>query len=159
MESLMRHVFAVLAALITITSAQADSASSANKAVAARVFEDIYNRRDFTAANEIYAPDFVNHGETRDISLAEDLAASRGWCDAFPDLHVTIEKSVAEGDLVTFLWTAEGTNTGAGNGLHASGLHAKVRGITIWRVANGRLVEEWSQFDEERVLRATGAMK
>jgi predicted ester cyclase len=145
--------------LIAAPPALADSVTDANKAVAARVFEDIYNRRDFAAASEIYAPGFINHGEARDHSLAEDLAASRGWCAAFPDLHVTVEKSVAEGDLVTFLWTAEGTNTGTGNGLHASGEHVKLRGISIWRVANGRLAEEWSAFDEDRVLRATGALR
>jgi predicted ester cyclase len=155
----MRFLIPALTALLAGTSAQADAATDANKAVAARVFEDIYNKRDFAAAKDIYAPGFVNHGETRDFGLAEDLAASRGWCDAFPDLHVTVEESVAEGDLVTFLWTAEGTNTGSGNGLHASGRHARLRGITIWRVEGGRLAEEWSQFDEERVLRATGALK
>jgi predicted ester cyclase len=155
----MKFLIPALAALLAGTSAQADAITDANKAVAVRVFEDIYNKRDFAAAKDIYAPGFINHGETRDFSLAEDLAASRGWCAAFPDLHVTVEKSVAEGDLVTFLWIAEGTNTGAGNGLHASGTHAMLRGITIWRVAGGRLAEEWSQFDEERVLRATGAMK
>ena len=101
MEHLMRFLIPVLAMLIAAPPALADSVTDANKAVAARVFEDIYNRRDFAAASEIYAPGFINHGEARDHSLAEDLAASRGWCAAFPDLHVTVEKSVAEGDLVT----------------------------------------------------------
>jgi steroid delta-isomerase-like uncharacterized protein len=155
----MKSLVTAVVALAAVASAQADSLTDANRAVAVRVFADIYNNRDFAAASEIYAPGFVNHGETRDVGLAEDLAASRGWCDAFPDLRVTVDKSVAEGDLVTFLWTAEGTNTGAGDGLHASGRHVKLRGITIWRVADGKLAEEWSQFDEERVLRATGAVK
>jgi steroid delta-isomerase-like uncharacterized protein len=120
----------------------------ANKAVARRVFDDLYNRRDFAAARDIYAPDFVNHGVKRDVSLAEDQAALRGWCDAFPDLHIDVNKEIAEGDLVTVLWTGEGTNTGAGNGLPATGRHAQLRGITIWRVVNGKLSEEWSAFDE-----------
>ena len=140
-------------------SAQATALTDANRTIASRVFTDIYNKCDFDVAKTIYAPDFVNHGETRDVGLAEDLAASRGWCDAFPDLHVTIDQTVAEGDLVTILWTGEGTNTGTGNGLPASGKHLKLRGITIWRVRNGKLSEEWSEFDEERVLRATGVMK
>jgi len=155
----MKFAMPALVVLLAAGSAQADSATDANKRVAARVFEDIYNRRDFAAAKDIYAPDFVNHGQTRDAGLAEDLAASRGWCDAFPDLHVTIVQSVAENDLVTILWRGEGTNTGTGNGLPASGKHLALRGITIWRVTNGRLSEEWSEFDEERVLRAAGVMK
>jgi steroid delta-isomerase-like uncharacterized protein len=155
----MKSLAIALAASILAASAQASPESDANKAVAMRVFNDIYNKRDFDAAKAIYAPDFVNHGETRDASLAEDLAASRGWCAAFPDLHVTVDESVAEGDLVTILWTGEGTNTGTGNGLAASGRHLKMRGITIWRVRNAKLSEEWSEFDEERVLRATGATR
>lgn len=140
-------------------SAQASTQTDANTAIASRVFTDIYNKRDFDAAKEIYAPDFVNHGETRDAGLAEDLAASRGWCDAFPDLRVTINETVAEGDLVAILWTGEGTNTGTGNGLPASGKHLKLRGITIWRVKAGKLSEEWSEFDDGRVLRAIGVTK
>ena len=155
----MKFIAIALAALTAAASAQASPETDANTAVAARVFNDIYNRREFVVAKDIYAANFVNHGETRDAGLAEDLAASRGWCDAFPDLHVTIDQTVAEHDLVTILWTAEGTNTGTGNGLKASGKHLKLRGITIWRVTNGRLSEEWSEFDEERVLRAASAMK
>jgi steroid delta-isomerase-like uncharacterized protein len=153
----MNLAIPALAVLLVAASAQADS--DANKRVAARVFEDIYNGRNFAAAKDIYAPDFINHGRTRDAGLAEDLAASRGWCDAFPDLHVSIVQSIAENDLVTILWRAEGTNTGTGNGLPASGKHLALRGISIWRVTNGKLSEEWSEFDEERVLRAVGAMK
>ena len=50
-----------------------------------------------------------------------------------------------------YLLVPGATNTGTGNGLPASGKHLALRGITIWRVTNGRLSEEWSEFDEERV--------
>ena len=138
--------FLVLAASLVL-AAPAFADEQANTAVARRVFEDIYNRRDFAAAKEIYAPDFVNHGRSRDIGLAEDQAAAKAWCDAAPDLHVDILKSVAQGDLVTLLWSAQGINTGSGNGLDKTGAHLKVRGITIWRVVGGKLAEEWSEFE------------
>ena len=73
----MKFAMPALVVLLAAGSAQADSATDANKRVAARVFEDIYHRRDFAAANDIYAPDFVIHVQTRDAVLAEDLAASR----------------------------------------------------------------------------------
>lgn len=81
------------------------------------------------------------------MTLAEDQAAAKAWCDAAPDLHVDILKSVAQGDLVALPWTAQGTNTGTGNGLDRTGAHLKVRGITIWRVVGGKLAEEWSEFE------------
>lgn len=149
----MKIMVLALAALTAAASAQAGTTvADRNKAVAARVFNDIYNRHDFAAAKEIYAPGFVNHGETRNIGIGEDQAATRGWVQAFPDLHVTIDKEVAEGDLVSVLWTGEGTNTGSGNGFDATGAHLKMRGLTIWRVVDGKLAEEWSEFNERAAM-------
>ena len=54
------------------------------------------------------------------------------------------------------LWTAEGTNTGEGNGLPATGKKVKGRGITIWRIVNGKIKEEWSEFDELRLMKQLG---
>ena len=150
----MNALFAGL--LLVVVAAPAFGGEQENKALARRVFDDLYNRHDFSAAQDIYAPDFVNHGAKRDASLAEDQAALQGWCAAFPDLHINVDKEIAEGDLVTVLWTAEGTNTGTGNGIPATGKHAQMRGITIWRVVNGRLAEEWSAFDELAPFKALG---
>jgi steroid delta-isomerase-like uncharacterized protein len=129
-----------------------------NKAVAQRVFTEIFNQGKFEVAGEIYAPDFVNHGETRDYGLQEDQEAARGWKQAAPDLVVTVDRMIAEGDLVTVLWTGRGTNTGTGNGLPATGRKIQVRGITIWRVADGRICEEWSAFDRLNLLKQAGLL-
>jgi len=127
-----------------------------NKAVARRVFDEIFNQGKFEVAAEIYASDFINHGRTRDISLKEDQDAARGWKSAFPDLRMTVEQMMAEGDLVTVLWTAKGTNTGTGNGLPATGKSAAGRGITIWRIRDGKIREEWSEFDQHSMLQQLG---
>lgn len=58
---------------------------------------------------------------------------------------------VAEGDLVTVVWTATGTNTGQGNGLPATGKKVAGRGITVWRIVDGKIREEWSEFDSLRL--------
>jgi steroid delta-isomerase-like uncharacterized protein len=128
----------------------------ANKAVARRVFTEIFNQGKFEAADEIYARDFVNHGRTRDIGLKEDQDAARGWVQALPDLVTTVDQITAEGDLVTVLWSGKGTNTGTGNGFPATGKKIHVRGISIWRVVDGKLKEEWSEFDELSLLRQAG---
>ena len=67
------------------------------KAVARRVFEEIFNQGKFDVADQIYAKDFVNHGVTRDIGLKEDQAAARGWRSAFPDLRTQVDKAAAVG--------------------------------------------------------------
>jgi len=85
-----------------------------NKAVARRVFEEIFNQGKFQVADEIYSKDFVNHAVHRDVGLKEDQDAARGWKPVFPDLKMTVLREVAEGDLVTVLWTGSGTNTARG---------------------------------------------
>jgi len=127
-----------------------------NKAVARRVFDEIFNQGKYEVANEIYAPDFVNHGFSTDIGLKEDQAAARGWREAMPDIKVKVQMMMTDGDLVAVLWTAEGTNTGQGNGLPATGKKVKGRGITIWRIVNGKIQEEWSEFDELRLMKQLG---
>ncbi len=118
----------------------------ANKAIARRVFLEIFNQGRLDVARQIYAPDFVNHGVSRDAGLEEDQAAVRGWRQAAPDLIMSIDIALAEGDLVSVAWHGVGTNTGSGNGYNASGRRMKIRGITIWRIERGRIREEWTQF-------------
>jgi hypothetical protein len=87
-----------------------------NKATARRAFEEILSEGRFELAEQLYAKDFVNHGIHRDIRLAEDQAALKGWHQAFPDIAIVPEKLIAEGDLVVVYWIARGTNTAQGTG-------------------------------------------
>ena len=112
-----------------------------------RVFNEIFNQRHFDVADEIYAPDFVNHGLHRDASLREDQAAVRAEVKAFPDLRMTVDLVVAEGDFVTVMWTLRGTHTAFGYGLPPTGARIELRGITIWRVVDGKLHDEWTSFN------------
>ncbi|MGO8935168.1 MAG: ester cyclase [Terracidiphilus sp.] len=124
-----------------------------NKAVARRVFEEIFNQGKFQVADEIYAPEFVNHGLHRDASLAEDQAAVHFEKQACPDLKITYGPMVAEGDLVSVLWVFRGTNTARVGWLPATGAKIEVKGITIWRITDGRIRDEWTTFNELSVLR------
>jgi steroid delta-isomerase-like uncharacterized protein len=124
------------------------SQQARNKAVAARVFEEIFNQGKFQVADEIYASDFVNHGLDRNFDLQEDQAAVHAEKKAFPHLKITVDLMVAEADLVTAVWTFRGTNTAAGYGLPPTGARIELRGITVWRIADGKIREEWTSFDE-----------
>jgi steroid delta-isomerase-like uncharacterized protein len=124
-----------------------------NKAVAGRVFEEIFNQGKFQVADEIYAPDFVNHGLSKDHSLQEDQAAVHWEKQALPDLKMTVVLMVAEGDLVTVAWRLRGTNTAAASPLPPTGVKLELRGITVWRIVDGRIREEWTEFDMLRIVR------
>ncbi len=163
-----KALFRIVLAFIALTCAQAFAAIPANpansspnlvsqqeknKAVAMRVFDEIFNQGKFQVADEIYAKDFVNHGLHRDAGLQEDQSAAQWEKRAFPDLKFTVDLISADSDLVTVVWRASGTNTAAASPLPATGVKIEMRGITVWRIVDGRIREEWTAFDLLRVAR------
>ena len=77
---------------------------------------------------------------------------------AFPDLQFTIEDEVAEGDKVVTRWTARGTHKGELMGIPPTGRQATVTGITINRMANGKIVEDWANFDALGMMQQLGVI-
>ena len=153
----MKMVTAVINFSCLLASiACASSLQEQNKALAKRAFEELLSKGKFELAGQLYAKDFVNHGIHRDITFYEDQAALKGWHEAFPDLTIVPDKLIAENDLVTIYWVARGTNTGTGNGLPATGKKAEQAGITIWRIVDGKIKEEWSAFDQLSLMQQLG---
>ena len=139
----------VPAARATGTGGSEASQEERNKAVARRVFEEIFNEGRFEVADTIYAPDFVNHGLKRNANLQEDQEAVHQEKAAFPDLRMSIDLMVAERDLVTVIWTFRGTHARAGYGwLPPTGAKISMRGITVWRIVDGRIRDEWTSFNQ-----------
>ena len=140
----------ILGALPVAAAEDISAQEAKNKAIAARVFEEIFNQAKFQVADEIYAPDFVNHGLHRDATLQEDQNAVHAEKKAFPDLKMTVNLMTAKDDLVTAVWTFRGTHTDSGLGLPPTGARIELRGITVWRIVNGKISEEWTSFNELR---------
>jgi steroid delta-isomerase-like uncharacterized protein len=147
-----------LAPLLIVGQLFGSTLQEQNKATAKRAFEEILSHGRFELAEQLYAKDFVNHGLHSNASLDEDQTALKGWHAAFPDVVVVPEKLIAEDDLVTIYWIARGTNTGAGNGLPATGKRAELTGITIWRIVDGKIKEEWSAFDQLSMMQQLGLL-
>ena len=115
-----------------------------NKEVARRAFAEILEKGRFDLVSEVYAPDFRNGTAT----LEQDMAALRAWHSVLPpDTTIRPDLVLGEGEYVTVLWTARAT---------IKGRPLKGGGITIWRFENGKIREEWSQFDQERWMRELG---
>jgi steroid delta-isomerase-like uncharacterized protein len=154
----MKKLVLAFAVLLLGSAAWAGPVQERNKAVARRVFEEIFSQGKFEVASETYAADFVNHGVHSTVALKEDQEAMRGWRSAFPDGKMAIIMTVAEDDLVTVVWMATGTNTGQGNGLPATGKKIELRGITVWRILDGKIREEWSSFDRMHLMQQLGLL-
>jgi predicted ester cyclase len=156
----MNRIFvaaALTALAVNATFGKPDRAEQ-NKEIVRKVFTDILSQGRFELAPQIYAKDFVNHGATQDIGLEASQASDRGWRAAFPDLQVTIEQEIAQGDFVTVLWRGRGTNTGTGNGLNATGKKADGRGISLFRIEDGKIKEEWTEYSGVLILQQLGLM-
>lgn len=112
--------------------------SERNKAQIWRVIEEIYNRGDLTAVDELAASEMVIHAASGDIvgreGVRQYVAALR---TGFPDLEVTVEEQIAEGDMVVTRWTARGTHAGVfqGSPPPAAGPGSPGRTSTAWWMA------------------------
>jgi len=124
-----------------------------NKSVAKRVYEEGLSCGIFEVP---YTADFVGHGGAATFTHEDGLKEAKGWRSAFPDLNVSVDLIVAEGDFVSVRWTARGTNTGVGNGIPATGKKVQVSGTTIFRFVGGKIAEEWTSGDALGLLKQLG---
>lgn len=127
--------------------------SEANKELVRRHFEEIFNRNNLAICDEIMAEDFVEHAAAPFAQTApgrvngpQAMRAAAEWLLAqFPDLHMTIEAMIAEGDTVAVRILSEGTNLGALNGVvPPTGKRFMARQSHWFRVAENKLVEHWA---------------
>ncbi len=127
--------------------------SEANKELVRRHFEEIFNRKNLAVCEEIMAEDFVEHAAAPFAQTApgrvngpEAMRATAEWLLAqFPDLDMTIEAMIAEGDMVAVRIISEGTNLGALNGVvPPTGKRFSARQSHWFRVAENKLVEHWA---------------
>lgn len=132
------------------------------KETAERYFE-IAEEKDPKKLTEILAEDFVYHDAPEGVPGTREgyMRIFEGYCQAMPDHTITPEFMVAEDDLVVTRWRVQGTNTGplwVGD-IPATGREVDVTGITINRVRDGRIVEQWEQADTLGILQQLGVVE
>ena len=134
-----------------------------NKRIVARFFDELWNERRLDAAREIVASDCLTH-QMRSGSpdataprTPEILAAHvSDWLGAFPDIRFTIDEMVAEADRVAVRCTASGTHSGAWLGLAATGTRIDIRMSVTYRLAGGKIAEDWVLVDFLGVFQQLG---
>lgn len=110
-------------------------------------------------ADQLVAPDYVLHDPgTPNFSGGREgyKEFQAGFTKAFPDHQLTFDAEFAAGDMVVTRWTSTGTQTGDMPGIPATGKKVNVSGITISRVANGMVAEDWQEFDRLGLLQQLG---
>jgi steroid delta-isomerase-like uncharacterized protein len=130
-----------------------------NKAIIRRYIEEIWSSGNMETADEIVDEAFVFRGPIRELEGSEALKQFvAGIHTAIPDIHFTIEDSVAEGEKVAFRWTMTGTHTGELMGIGATGRRFAVSGTTIARLSGGKMAEVWLYWDRLSLLQQLGLM-
>ena len=125
--------------------------SEANKALARRIVEEMWNRQNLKVVDEVYSPEFGGGHEATKQFVSANLAA-------FPDLQITIQDQVAENDLVATRYMMRGTHQGEFANIPPTGRHFTVTGIEMHRFADGKLVELWNVVDLLGMLQQLGVI-
>ena len=130
------------------------------KALSRRFVEEGWNQGNLAVFDEGNAPQYVDHG-----AAPGQGPGAEGYKQAvqmtragFPDLHITIEDMIAEGDRVVTRWTARGTHQGEYMGIPPTGKSVEIGGVNIGRVENGKFVENWAYSDQLVLMQQLGVI-
>jgi len=137
------------------------STSEENKAVVRRQEEELFTRGTLDAADEIYAPGYVGHDPSNPEDIRGLEAAKQAAADyrrAFPDLRVTLEDLIAEGDKVVARLRFRGTHRGELDGIAPTGRRVDCSGIVVSRMEGGKIAEDWANFDDLGMMRQLGVL-
>src|SRR5579885_2716493 len=126
-----------------------------------RIIEEVFGAGNYDVADELVAADARGHdpalpGPT--VGPEGLKEAARGYRGAFPDLKLTVEQVVAEGDNVATRWSARGTHKAELFGIPPTGKQTTVTGITIDRWSGGKVVESWTNWDTLGLLQQLGVV-
>lgn len=136
--------------------------SEESKAIVRRQIDELWSQGKLEVVDDIYAPDFVD----RSPGLPPGIAAGREgvkqfvsmFRSAFPDIEGGTDELIAEGDKVVVRWSAQATHQGEFMGVPASGKRVSFSGTSTYRIAGGKIAEEWTHADILGLMTQIGAI-
>jgi steroid delta-isomerase-like uncharacterized protein len=122
---------------------------SAPETVMRRWFEEVWNQRRESAMDDLMAPDALAHGLGQEPlrGTAAFKPFFRAFCQAFPDLHIDVLRSLTDGELVVCHFQATGRHTGDGIGGAPTNQPVSFQGMAILQVQRGQIVQGWNCID------------
>jgi steroid delta-isomerase-like uncharacterized protein len=135
--------------------------SEHNKAIVRRLVEELWNKGNLSVADELFAPNYEHHdASTLDFGRGPESEKKRAtlYRTAFPDVRLTIEDITAEGETVMTRWSCRGTHNGDLSGIAPTGKQINITGVTIARLANGKMAEGWVNWDALGLMQQLGVV-
>jgi predicted ester cyclase len=146
--------------VFALTEIHGDGVTSVeeNKEIVRSLIDGLFTEGDLSAVDTYLATDFVNHDPPLGVSADREgmRTAAATIREAFPDWHSELHMLVGEGDIVVERFTASGTHQGELMGAAPTGNSVSLKGINIFRLRDGRVVEWWSRLDELGLFRQLG---
>jgi steroid delta-isomerase-like uncharacterized protein len=135
--------------------------SEENKALVRRFFEEFITKGDLSLTDELIAENYVDHNPPGPNIApgpegVKQLFAGRR--SAFPDLTVTVDDQVAEGDKVVSRGTITGTHKGEFMGIPATGKSISMGAVSIFRIEDGKIAERWGEVDTLGMMQQLGVV-
>jgi steroid delta-isomerase-like uncharacterized protein len=133
--------------------------ADANKKIVRRLVVEPWEG-NLGVIDELVASNYVGHDPAQpDMQGPEGIKEFiTGYLAGYPDAKITIDEQLAEGDLVATRWTGRGTHQGELMGIPPTGKQVTVSGTTISHVKNGKVVEEWTNWDTLGMLQQLGVV-
>ena len=135
--------------------------SEGNKFVIRRSFEELWNKGNLSLADELYTPNYEHHdASSPDFGRGPESEKKRAalYRTAFPDLQLTIEDIIAEGQTVVARWSCRGTHKGDLSGIAPTGKQVTISGVSIARFTNGKMEEGWVNWDALGLMQQLGVV-
>lgn len=135
--------------------------SETNKNVFRRLIEEVWNKGNPKVTDELFTPNYTHHdASTPDVGRGPDSEKKRAtlYRAAFPDLRLTIEDIIAEGETVVARWSCRGTHRGDLSGISPTGKQVNITGVSIARFANGKMAEGWVNWDALGMMQQLGVV-
>ena len=130
-----------------------------NANVMRRAFRDIMQGGNIAVIDDLFASDFAGHDTAGGTFGREEFREGvRAMISAFSDRRVVIEDQLADGDKVATRWTVTAIHSGEFQGIPATGRRGSMTGISIDRIAGGKIVESWEVTDDAGLLRQLGVL-
>jgi steroid delta-isomerase-like uncharacterized protein len=135
--------------------------SENNKAIVRRLIEEVWNKGNLLVVDELFAPNYEHHdASTPDFGRGPESEKKRVslYRTAFPDLRLTIEDIIAEGETVMTRWSCRGTHKGDLRGTAPTGKQFTISGVTVNRLANGKIAESHVNWDALGLMQQLGVV-
>jgi steroid delta-isomerase-like uncharacterized protein len=130
-----------------------------NERLVSRIWDEIWNLGAYDVVDEVFDRDYVGHLPLMTVHGTEEFKnVVRTYRTAYPDVQLTADDVFSQGDRVAVRWMSRGTHLGEMMGVPPSGKRIEVMGISLFRIAEGKVIEEWEGFDTYNMMRTIGAI-